>query len=106
MFFLIFREYDDHKMCGTFELHFLIKLSYGINISDINLMSKPVCRKCIYEKFSDDDVDSCPVCDINLGCVPVEKLRSLSLSHVCFSKSWFIPPHLAPIKVAIRAWTL
>ncbi|KAG5539337.1 hypothetical protein RHGRI_019785 [Rhododendron griersonianum] len=38
-------------------------------------MSKPVCRKCIYEKFSDDDVDSCPVCDINLGCVPVEKLR-------------------------------
>ncbi|XP_058223886.1 E3 ubiquitin protein ligase DRIP2-like isoform X2 [Rhododendron vialii] len=41
----------------------------------ISLCLHTFCRKCIYEKFSDDDVDSCPVCDINLGCVPVEKLR-------------------------------
>ncbi|CAN1765846.1 E3 ubiquitin protein ligase DRIP2 [Linum perenne] len=34
-----------------------------------------VCRKCIYKRFSDDEVDTCPVCDIDLGCVPVEKLR-------------------------------
>lgn len=33
------------------------------------------CRKCIYEKFSDEDDDSCPVCDVDLGGVPVEKLR-------------------------------
>ncbi|KAL7259282.1 hypothetical protein ACSBR1_005215 [Camellia fascicularis] len=36
-----------------------------------------VCRKCIYEKVSDEEVDSCPVCNIDLGCVPVEKLRVL-----------------------------
>ncbi|CAI0448994.1 unnamed protein product [Linum tenue] len=34
-----------------------------------------VCRKCIYDRFSDDEVDTCPVCDIDLGCLPVEKLR-------------------------------
>ncbi|GFY90695.1 ABI3-interacting protein 3 [Actinidia rufa] len=33
------------------------------------------CRKCIYQKLSDEEVDSCPVCDIDLGCIPVEKLR-------------------------------
>ncbi|KAF1860864.1 hypothetical protein Lal_00000278 [Lupinus albus] len=35
----------------------------------------PVCRKCIYEKFSDEEVDCCPVCNIDLGCLPAEKLR-------------------------------
>ncbi|KAF8392279.1 hypothetical protein HHK36_022621 [Tetracentron sinense] len=34
-----------------------------------------VCRKCIYEKLTDEEVDYCPVCSIDLGCVPVEKLR-------------------------------
>lgn len=34
-----------------------------------------VCRKCIYEKLSDEEVDCCPVCNIDLGCLPVEKLR-------------------------------
>ncbi|XP_027365543.1 E3 ubiquitin protein ligase DRIP2-like isoform X2 [Abrus precatorius] len=33
------------------------------------------CRKCIYEKLSDEEMDSCPVCNIDLGCLPVEKLR-------------------------------
>jgi E3 ubiquitin-protein ligase DRIP len=41
---------------------------------------KPVCRKCIYEKLSDEEVDCCPVCNIDLGCLPVEKLRSVPSS--------------------------
>ncbi|KAF2287710.1 hypothetical protein GH714_002403 [Hevea brasiliensis] len=40
-------------------------------------------QKCIYEKLSDEEVDCCPVCNIDLGYLPVEKLskrkeRSLS----------------------------
>ncbi|KAK7852875.1 e3 ubiquitin protein ligase drip2 [Quercus suber] len=31
--------------------------------------------KCIYEKLSDEEMDCCPVCNIDLGCLPVEKLR-------------------------------
>jgi len=27
------------------------------------------------EKINDDDVDCCPVCNIDLGCDPEEKLR-------------------------------
>ncbi|XP_011032394.1 PREDICTED: E3 ubiquitin protein ligase DRIP2-like [Populus euphratica] len=34
------------------------------------------CRKCIYEKLSDEVVDCCPVCNMNLGCLPVDKLRA------------------------------
>ncbi|KAF9686890.1 hypothetical protein SADUNF_Sadunf02G0036900 [Salix dunnii] len=33
------------------------------------------CRKCIYRRISDEGLDSCPICNINLGCVPLEKLR-------------------------------
>ncbi|XP_038717594.1 E3 ubiquitin protein ligase DRIP2-like [Tripterygium wilfordii] len=33
------------------------------------------CRKCIYEKLSDEEADCCPVCNIDIGCLPVEKLR-------------------------------
>ncbi|CAL9153630.1 unnamed protein product [Musa hybrid cultivar] len=33
------------------------------------------CRKCIYEKLN-EEADCCPVCNIPLGCVPVEKLRA------------------------------
>ncbi|KAK9083514.1 hypothetical protein Scep_029985 [Stephania cephalantha] len=33
------------------------------------------CRKCIYKKLTDEEVDCCPICNIDLGCVPVEKLR-------------------------------
>ncbi|XP_072989101.1 E3 ubiquitin protein ligase DRIP2-like isoform X1 [Typha latifolia] len=33
------------------------------------------CRKCIYEKLTDEEVDCCPICNIGLGCVPLEKLR-------------------------------
>ncbi|KAL8159586.1 hypothetical protein V2J09_001123 [Rumex salicifolius] len=41
----------------------------------ISLCLHTFCRKCIYEKLSDDDYDTCPVCDISLGCNPVDKLR-------------------------------
>ncbi|KAK8502394.1 hypothetical protein V6N12_046180 [Hibiscus sabdariffa] len=34
-----------------------------------------VCRKCIYKKLSDEGMDCCPVCDIELGCLLVDKLR-------------------------------
>jgi hypothetical protein len=37
-----------------------------------------VCRKCIYKKLNDEDLDHCPVCKIDLGCTPVEKLRYFS----------------------------
>ncbi|KAK6940730.1 hypothetical protein RJ641_030261 [Dillenia turbinata] len=33
------------------------------------------CRKCIYEKLSDEELECCPICNIDLGCVPLEKLR-------------------------------
>ncbi|GAB4855391.1 hypothetical protein Ancab_024014 [Ancistrocladus abbreviatus] len=41
----------------------------------ISLCLHTFCRRCIYEKLSDEECDSCPVCDISLGCVPVDKLR-------------------------------
>ncbi|ONK64973.1 uncharacterized protein A4U43_C07F32060 [Asparagus officinalis] len=34
------------------------------------------CRKCIFQKLDDEEVDCCPICKIDLGCVPVEKLRT------------------------------
>ncbi|KAJ6981601.1 hypothetical protein NC653_024869 [Populus alba x Populus x berolinensis] len=34
------------------------------------------CRKCIYKKITDEELDSCPVCDTELGCSPLEKLRA------------------------------
>ncbi|XP_010551698.1 PREDICTED: E3 ubiquitin protein ligase DRIP1-like [Tarenaya hassleriana] len=33
------------------------------------------CRKCIYDKITEEDLDSCPVCNADLGCAPLEKLR-------------------------------
>lgn len=33
------------------------------------------CRKCIYKKLSDEEMECCPICSIDLGCVPLEKLR-------------------------------
>ena len=32
--------------------------------------------KCICKKFSDEELERCPVCDNDLGVVPEEKLRS------------------------------
>ncbi|KAF7850628.1 hypothetical protein BT93_L5170 [Corymbia citriodora subsp. variegata] len=33
------------------------------------------CRKCIYDKISAEELECCPICNIDLGCVPLEKLR-------------------------------
>lgn len=33
------------------------------------------CRKCIHEKLSDEEFECCPICNIDLGCAPLEKLR-------------------------------
>ncbi|KAK7396408.1 hypothetical protein VNO78_17400 [Psophocarpus tetragonolobus] len=33
------------------------------------------CRKCIYDKITDEEIEFCPICNIDLGCVPIEKLR-------------------------------
>lgn len=55
-----------------------------------------VCRKCIYNKLSDEELDCCPICNIDLGCVPLEKLRSDHYSNIspllllCNGKVWFI----------------
>ncbi|XP_057964032.1 E3 ubiquitin protein ligase DRIP2 [Malania oleifera] len=33
------------------------------------------CRRCIRKKLSDEELECCPICNIDLGCVPLEKLR-------------------------------
>ncbi|KAM7521667.1 hypothetical protein LguiA_011569 [Lonicera macranthoides] len=33
------------------------------------------CRKCIHKKLSDEELECCPICETDLGCVPLEKLR-------------------------------
>ncbi|KAL6880102.1 hypothetical protein ACP4OV_011667 [Aristida adscensionis] len=35
-----------------------------------------ICRKCIHQKLSDEDIKCCPVCSIDLGCAPLENLRA------------------------------
>ncbi|KAI3682669.1 hypothetical protein L1987_82820 [Smallanthus sonchifolius] len=34
------------------------------------------CRRCIRKKLSDEELECCPICKIDLGCVPLEKLRA------------------------------
>ncbi|XP_027367103.1 E3 ubiquitin protein ligase DRIP2-like [Abrus precatorius] len=41
----------------------------------ISLCLHTFCRKCIYDKITDEELESCPVCDIDLGIVPLEKMR-------------------------------
>ncbi|PON87176.1 Zinc finger, RING/FYVE/PHD-type [Trema orientale] len=36
---------------------------------------KPVCKECIYEKLSGEESHRCPVCNIDLGRLPLDKLR-------------------------------
>ncbi|KAI4301931.1 hypothetical protein L6164_035165 [Bauhinia variegata] len=59
------------EACMTCPLcHKLLK-----DATTISLCLHTFCRRCIYEKLSDDEMDCCPVCNIDLGCLPVEKLR-------------------------------
>lgn len=34
-----------------------------------------VCKKCIYNKITREELDCCPVCKVYLGCAPLERLR-------------------------------
>lgn len=34
-----------------------------------------VCNKCIYKKITEENLSNCPVCNIYLGCAPLDKLR-------------------------------
>lgn len=34
------------------------------------------CRDCIYQQLGDGENDCCPICNVNLGCSPLEKLRA------------------------------
>ncbi|KAK6120048.1 hypothetical protein DH2020_046178 [Rehmannia glutinosa] len=36
----------------------------------------PPHLRCIYKKLSDEEMECCPICNIDLGCVPLEKLRA------------------------------
>lgn len=59
------------EACMTCPLcHKLLK-----DATTISLCLHTFCRKCIYERLSDEEADCCPVCNIDLGCLPVEKLR-------------------------------
>ncbi|XP_061346506.1 E3 ubiquitin protein ligase DRIP2-like [Gastrolobium bilobum] len=62
---------DTLRACMTCPLcHKLFK-----DATTISLCLHTFCRKCIYDKLSDEEMDCCPVCNIDLGCLPVEKLR-------------------------------
>lgn len=42
------------------------------------------CRECIYQELEDEENDCCPICKVNLGCSPLEKLRAdRQLDDVC-----------------------
>lgn len=42
------------------------------------------CRSCIYQLLGDGENDSCPICNVSLGCSPLEKLRAdHQLDDVC-----------------------
>ena len=55
----------------------------------------PVCRKCIYDKISDEELECCPICNIDLGCVPLEKLR-LDLSFTCCFATFAFDLYISP----------
>lgn len=70
-------------LCGP-QIPFLCEMKHCIVPCTISLYCETwplcslhyaVCRKCIYKKLNDEDLDHCPVCKIDLGCTPVEKLR-------------------------------
>lgn len=41
----------------------------------ISLCLHTFCRKCIHKKLSDEEVECCPICEVDLGVLPLEKLR-------------------------------
>ncbi|KAG6426916.1 hypothetical protein SASPL_111155 [Salvia splendens] len=55
-------------------LTWVFRLESGFSSRGLRLIDL-VCRKCIYKKLSDEEMECCPICNIDLGCVPLEKLR-------------------------------
>ncbi|CAF2315145.1 unnamed protein product [Brassica rapa] len=41
----------------------------------VNVKGRVYVRKCIYEKITEDEIECCPVCNIDLGGTPLDKLR-------------------------------
>lgn len=50
-----------------------------------------VCRKCIYNKITDEELENCPVCNIDLGIVPLEKMRSVPSDNFVTHLSLVVP---------------
>ncbi|KGN56915.1 E3 ubiquitin protein ligase DRIP2 [Cucumis sativus] len=46
------------------------------NATTISECLHTFCRDCIYEKIAEEELEGCPVCNTNLGGVPLEKLRA------------------------------
>lgn len=61
--------------CRSNELHVNFR-SMNQYDSFISVL-RTVCRKCIYKKIIDEEVDYCPKCKGDLGVSPLEKLRYL-----------------------------
>jgi E3 ubiquitin-protein ligase DRIP len=41
----------------------------------VTILLYAVCRECIMKKIDDEEIDSCPVCNVYLGIALEEKLR-------------------------------
>lgn len=70
-------------------------LSFPLNISDyhylyawLNLVFTTVCRKCIDKKLIDEKLHHCPVCNADLGCSPLDKLRYSPSTSFIFQQSY------------------
>ncbi|CAH9051377.1 unnamed protein product, partial [Cuscuta epithymum] len=61
------------------------------------------CRKCIYKKLSEEDSQCCPICKIELGCVPMEKLRPDKNMHAVRAKTF---PFKRRKKMALKSGKL
>ncbi|XP_057470930.1 E3 ubiquitin protein ligase DRIP2-like [Actinidia eriantha] len=46
------------------------------NATTISECLHTFCRKCIHDLITKEDLDCCPVCNVYLGCSPLEKLRA------------------------------
>lgn len=79
-FFFIFQWLSMYLISMAFDRYFYFSKHMFITLfSNLNILWMElhiVCRKCIYKKLQDEEKDCCPICNIDLGCVPVEKLRS------------------------------
>lgn len=44
-----------------------------------------VCKECIYSKIEDEELECCPVCNIDLGTDPFTKMRQVFHKLSCCS---------------------